>query len=226
MHGRVERKIRHVKESLEKTVHNERLSVIEWETIGAEVSNSINDLPITLHNWSQDLENLDLITPNRLRLGRNNERSPIGPLNVTSKPDAFIETNIRIFKSWFEHWLISCVPHLIHQPKWFRTDYDMSKGDVVLFVKDEGKLVGSYQYGMVESVETNKDDGKIRTVEVRYQNHHESHQRTTRRAVRELVMIHPANELNIMEELGEISTYADMKYKVNHDASLNTRGGV
>ena len=72
----------------------------------------------------------------------------------------------------------------------------MSKGDVVLFVKDEGKLVGSYQYGMVESVETNQD-GKIRTVEVRYQNHHESHQRTTRRAVRELVMIHPANELNI-----------------------------
>ena len=225
MHGRVERKIRHVKESLEKTVHNERLSVIEWETVGAEISNSINDLPITLHNWSQDLENLDLITPNRLRLGRNNDRSPIGPLLVTTKPDQFIESNERIFTCWFEHWLISCVPHLVHQPKWFRTDYDLQKGDVVLFLKEEGSLVGSYQYGMVESVETDKDE-KIRTVNVRYQNHNESHQRTTRRAVRELVMIHPADELNIMEELGEISTYADMRCKIAHEDSLNTRGGV
>ena len=77
MHGRVERKIKEVKASIEKSLSNERLSVIEWETVGAEISNSINDLPIGLHNWSSDLENLDLITPNRLRLGRNNERSPV-----------------------------------------------------------------------------------------------------------------------------------------------------
>ena len=85
MHGRVERKIKQIKESLEKTIVNERLSVLGWETVGAEISNCINDLPIGLHSYSTDLENLDLLTPNRLRLGRNNERSPVGPMLVTTK---------------------------------------------------------------------------------------------------------------------------------------------
>ena len=224
MHGRVERKIRQVKESLEKTVHNERLSVIEWETVGAEVSNVINDLPIGLHNWSGDLEHLDLITPNRLRLGRNNDRSPAGSLIVTSKPEKFLRTNLRIYQSWFENWLVSCVPKLIQQPKWFRTEYDLKIGDIVLFLKDEGNLAGSYQYGMVEGVELGKD-GIIRTVKVKYQNSTEAHHRSTRRAVRELVMIHPIDELNLNEELGKVSTYADMKYKINN-VFFNTPGGV
>ena len=113
----------------------------------------------------------------------------------------------------------------MHQPKWFRSDRDLKQGDVVLFLKDDASLVGWYQYGIVESVEMGKDN-KIRTAIVRYQNHTENHPRTTRRAVRELVMIHPANELNIIEELGEISTYADMQCKMAHTDSFNTRVGV
>ena len=61
-HGRVERKIRTVKESLLKSVHNVRLSILEWETLCAEISNSINNLPIVIENETDELENLDLIT--------------------------------------------------------------------------------------------------------------------------------------------------------------------
>ena len=226
MHGRVERKIKEVKASIEKSFINERLSVIEWETVGAEISNSINDLPIGLHNWSSDLDNLDLITPNRLRLGRNNERIPVGPLLVTSKPEQFINSNVEIFNAWFENWLISCVPKLIHQPKWFRSDHDLKKGDLVLFLKEEGSLVGSYQYGMIDDVKVGRD-GKIRTVTVKYHNHNENHLRTTRRAVRELVMIHSVDELSLMEELGAIATYADIKCKLAHnDFPQSTAGNV
>ena len=35
--GKVERRIKHVKESLEKTISNQRLSVLQWETSAAEV---------------------------------------------------------------------------------------------------------------------------------------------------------------------------------------------
>ena len=215
MHGRVERKIKQIKESFDKNFCNERLSIIQWETVGAQISNSINDLPIALGSWTADLENIDIITPNRLRLGRNNERSPLGPLTVTSQPDKFIKCNTDIFNAWFEGWLISCVPKLMHQPKWFKTDYDLKEGDIILFLKQEASLIGNYQYGMVESVERGRDN-KIRTVKVKYHNHNENFNRTTRRAVRELIMIHPVSELNLMEELGGISTYADMKYKLNH----------
>ena len=74
VNGRVERKIKSIRESIEKSVHNERLSIIQWETLGATISNSINDLPIAKGNMSSvpELKYLDLITPNRLKLGRNN----------------------------------------------------------------------------------------------------------------------------------------------------------
>ena len=59
-----------------KKIMKERLSIFQWETLAAEISNSINNLPLTIGNITGDLENLDLITPNRLQLGRNNDRSP------------------------------------------------------------------------------------------------------------------------------------------------------
>lgn len=105
MHGKVERKIREVKKSIEKSLNNERLSILQWETLSAEVPNSINDLPLGLGNIVSDFESLDIITPNRLKLGRNNNRSPVGSMVVTGNPDKFIKSNEKIFKSWFEIWL-------------------------------------------------------------------------------------------------------------------------
>ena len=43
MHGKVERKIKHVKESFAKHLYNDRLSIIQWETLGDQVANSINN---------------------------------------------------------------------------------------------------------------------------------------------------------------------------------------
>ena len=64
VNGKVERKIREIKKSLEKSVSNERLSIIQWETIAAEVANCINDLPLALGNKKSNFESMDLITPN------------------------------------------------------------------------------------------------------------------------------------------------------------------
>ena len=59
VNGKVERKIREIKKSLEKSVSNERLSIIQWETIAA-VANCINDLPIALGNKKSNFESMDL----------------------------------------------------------------------------------------------------------------------------------------------------------------------
>lgn len=77
MHGRAERNIQQVQKSME-TVSKERLSIIQWETLVASIANSVNNLPLGVGNKVECIENLDLITPNRLLLGRNNERSPTG----------------------------------------------------------------------------------------------------------------------------------------------------
>ena len=64
------------------------------------------------------------MTPNRLLLGRNNDRSPSGPLLVTRDAQKILQANIDIFTVWFESWLISYVPRLMEHPKWFKSDRD------------------------------------------------------------------------------------------------------
>ena len=158
VNGKVERRIRHIKESLEKNVQNERLSIIQWETVSAEIANAINDLPLALGNIVSDYENMDLITPNRLRLGRNNERSPASPMEVTGNPQKILKENKQIFTTWFETWLISHVPKLLQQPKWFRTERDIKICDIVLFLKQEGSIISNnYQYGMIHEIIQSKD---------------------------------------------------------------------
>ena len=93
----------------------------------------------------------------------------------------------------------------MHQPKWFQSDRDIKICDVVLFIKKEGSISSTYQYGMVHEIIPSKD-GLIRKVVVKYRNNNECVDRFTTRAVRELVLIHPIDEVHLMEELGKAST--------------------
>ena len=169
MHGRVERKIRQVRECLARSLDGQKLSVIEWETTFAEISNCINDLPIGLVNRSVDVGNLDLLTPNRLLLGRNNDRSPVGSVDVTGSHDRIIQANNDIFSIWFKCWLTEYVPHLMKQQKWFENDRELAIGDVVLFKKAEKEVECHYKYGMVKEI-NRSTDGLARSAVVEYQN--------------------------------------------------------
>ena len=63
------------------------------------------------------IENLDILTPNRLILGRNNNRCPSLALELSRDYKRIIETNAKLFAAWFDSWLVSYVPTLIDQPK-------------------------------------------------------------------------------------------------------------
>ena len=216
MHGKVERKIKEIKRSISKNVGKERLSVLQWETICSVISNTINDMPLALGNLVSNFETMDLLTPNRLKLGRNNERSPVGSVTISNNYDKILNNNKNIYNSWFENWLLNHVPKLMEQPKWFKTDYDLKPGDIVLFLKNESLLTQTYQYGMVASVSTGRD-GVIRKVNVKYRNQNENVDRETSRSTRQLVMIHPVDELSLMQELGEIACAADVHYSLMVD---------
>ena len=103
-------------------------------------------------------------------------------------------------EGWTSH-----VPKLMDQPKWFQSSRDVKICDVVLFTKKDTSLANTYQYGMIHQLEPSKD-GVIRNVVVKYRNHNENVDRFTIRAVRELVLIHPIDELHLMEELGNVAT--------------------
>ena len=96
----------------------------------------------------------------------------------------------------------------MEQPKWFKNDRHLKEGDIVLFLKHESEIGSSYQYGMIEAVEHGRD-GRVRKVLVRYRNHSEDTDRTTYRSARSLVVIHPVDEINIIQELGQIASEVD-----------------
>ena len=116
MHGKVERKIQHVKQVMDRELHKDRLSVLQWETVGDQIANCVNDTPLAVRYVPSDVEQMDLLTPNRLMLGRNNDRSPAAPVTMSNNPGKLIQQNERIVNAWFECWLTSHVPKLIDQP--------------------------------------------------------------------------------------------------------------
>ena len=205
VHGRVERKIKHVQESFLKASDKQRLSILQWETLADQVANSVNNQPIAIGNIVEEVENLDILTPNRLLLGRNNERSPTGDLQTIVSPLKLIQANSEIFRLWFESWLISYVPTLVQQPKWFNSDEDIKIDDVILFLKSDKTFDKQYQYGLVKNVVVGRD-GKVREIEVEYQNHNETIKRCTIKGVRDVVVIHPVDEIGIELELGAIAS--------------------
>ena len=200
VHGRVERKIQDIKKSLNNHVGRSRLSIIQWETLGLQIANSINNMPIALGNKTESLESLDILTPNRLILGRNNQRNPVAPLEVKNDLRGIIESNKKIYESWFKEWLISYVPTLVEKPKWFVTERNICVGDIVLFLKSEQEFDRHYQYGIV-TVTYESKDGIVRAVEVEYQNPTENVKRSTKRGVRDLIVIHQFDEIGITKEL-------------------------
>ena len=213
VNGKVERKIREIRKSVHKTLMNKRLSIMQWETLAASISNSINNMPLALGNAKSTIEALDLLTPNRLRLGRNNERSPEGPVTFADT-NKVLEENEEIFQSWFEVWLSAHVPTLLYQSKWFASDEELKKGDIVLFLKQEASFSSSYQFGMIDSVDVGQD-GKVRKVVVKYRNHNENVDRFTSRATRSLVVIRRYDESNVMEDLNELSRYVESRRSVH-----------
>ena len=180
-----------------------RLSILQWETLGQEVANGVDNLPLGLGNKVECLENLDILTPNRLLLGRNNDRCPSGPLKTVENFKFLLKTNENIYATWFKSWLISYVPTLLNRPKWFKSDEIIKVVDVVLFLKSEKEFSKQCQYRIIHSTNVGKD-GCMRRVEVQYQNNNEKVKRYTTRGVRDLV-VHQIDELSVSSELAEMS---------------------
>ena len=89
------------------------------------------------------------------------------------------------------------------QPKWFNSNTDLKIGDVILFLKSDKEFEKLYHYGLVQHLKHSKD-GLVREVVIEYQNSNENVKRVTSRGVREVVVIHPVDELGIIRELNTL----------------------
>ena len=210
MHGMVERQIREIKRIMHAVCHGTKLDIMQWETLFAWISNEINSMPLAIGNRYVDLDHLDLITPSRLLLGRNNTRALV---DLVETPDysGLLGCMEQVEKTWWEVWQKEKLLDLVPQPrKWKSGEPELSQGDLVVFLRDQGALGGpSWRIGMVHEVEVSADN-VIRKVVVKYKNAKEKVFRYTTRAVRELAVVWRESELDLPGQLSKAQKDATM----------------
>ena len=190
--GRVERKIGHIKVMLRKLNAFSFLnSFLMWETIFAIVCNAINDLPICRNSArSVTRPEYNILTPNRLLLGRSNARSQVGPFILPGSPSSMLERVQKVQEEFFRIFLKSL--HLfIPCPKWFKSDL-LEVNDIVVFFTQESFKVHScsWHYAQVTEVHGNR-------LTLRYFQGQQGSEKTIERQKRDVVRVASMEELNM-----------------------------
>ena len=201
-HGQVERRIRTVKESLrEAGINKEKFHATGLQTLLKLVENQINNMPLG-YSYGNDQDNTELlkmISPNMLRLGRNNSRALDGPMRLP-RGGELLDRVREVYESWYRIWSQTYIPKLLFRPKWWSDESDLSEGDVVLFQKKDSVLEHEWTYGRIDQLISGRD-GKARRAIVQYQNNKEDFKRTTDRSVRCLVKLFSLDDHSIEEDL-------------------------
>ena len=186
----MERHIRIVKESLrEAGIDKEKVHATGLQTVIKLVENQINNMPLG-YSYGNDQDNTDLlkmISPNMLRLGRNNSRALDGPMRLP-RGGELLDRVREVYESWYRVWSQTYIPKLLFRPKWWSEESDLNEGDIVLFRKKESVLEHEWTYGRIDQLILGRD-GKARRAIVQYQNINEDFKRTTDRSVRCLVKL-------------------------------------
>ena len=157
----------------------------------------INNLPIARTNSSTQAsrgEANEILTPNRLILRRNNDRSLEGLDRSRTNLAGIFEKNLKIQKNFYELF-IKNVFELIPQPKWYKNDADLKVDDIVMYVHKESAYTSDHYWRLGRVKEIIAKTKPVKAI-IEYKNVGEMEFRTTERTTRELVVIHKVDDLD------------------------------
>ena len=230
-HGKVERTIRSVQDSMEEMgLSKMRLHSMGLQTICKQVENALNNLPLG-YKYDRDQDNtktLKIIVPNMIKTGRINSRALDGPVKLSSDHRKMLGEIAKKYEAWYKIWCETYVPKLMHQRKGFRNDRDLAVDDLVYFQKKESELSSPWMIGRIDQIIRSRD-GIIRRVIVKYSNASENIQRTTDRSVRRLIKIHSIDDPDLHCDLRELQRRIDELEDVDGDQGPtlgNNRGDL
>ena len=135
--GRVERKIRTLRDMLNKSAINTDIALtpIQWETIFSKMASEIDDIPLARADQSNSADfGWDILTPNRFKLGRSHNRVIEGPMHLTeSSCPTHLLKRLESIQSYWYQLLLDRMHHLIPKPiKMSHTD-EVKMEDIVVF---------------------------------------------------------------------------------------------
>ena len=162
--GHVEAKVKIMRKMLVawSSSCNERNTLLGRETLFAKVASAIGDLPIARGSASAAMDlGWEIITPNQLKLGRNNNHQLEGPIKLDNCPQTQLERNRLLTQCWYEIF-IKRLSLLIPTPE-HKTDAHPQVGDVVLFlfINPNFKKLWIWKLG-VEEEQLSRSTYKIR----------------------------------------------------------------
>jgi hypothetical protein len=191
-HGRVEAKIKRVRKLLEALSDTVEVcnTLIGWETVFAKIADQIDNLPIARggQKAASDL-GWEIITPNRLKLGRNNFRQLAGNLRLSNSPQTQLERNRLIQAKWYELFK-ERVLLMVPAPQ-KSSERPPKLEDVVLFLYTDAGTPKSWEWKL----------GIIKTqisrtrFEISYRSKEGQPLKLIERAASQLVVVLPVNEL-------------------------------
>ena len=232
--GMVERAIQEIKRLFETVYSGFKLDSMDFETSLAWICNELNNFPLCLGSRYRDMGELDVITPNRLLLGKNNRACLSGPC-VVAGPSKMREKQREISEAWWRAWkeerLQLFVPRLRQQSQ---SDPPVQMGDIVTFRRTGGdNVLGEpvWRIGRIKEVTTSAD-GQVRRATVEYRHKDETVLRTTNRAVRELAILHSEDDIPLTQQLNNAAREATRimvlrEVKADRQAFLfNCRRGI
>ena len=192
------------------SAEGKKQSVISWETTLAAVSNAINNLPVARCEGSTAAtrDELDVLTRNRILLGRNNMRSPGLAVSVSGQNPMKLLSKLQEINTKFYETLMKNISEFIATPKWFSSEQCCRVGDVVLFLASEGAMTEQWHLAIV--CKKISVEGNPAQFQLKYRNAGEKTFRKTDRSARELTVIHSVHDLdfNTTEHWWEFKTSA------------------
>ena len=163
--GRVERKIGLIRNLLERlgVQQNAPMTVLQWETVFQKISNMLDDMPLAKGNSSSvSFTGFDILTANRVKLGRNNYRSLEGAgikLELSGDLTRILARNREVYAYWYQLFIDNIHLLTLRPNKWVQSDNPPKSGDVVLFVHNDSgysKQSISWRLGKVVDVMARK----------------------------------------------------------------------
>ena len=210
-HGKVERTIKSIQESLsDMGLDKMRIHSLGIQTLCKQVENSYNNLPLG-YRYDRSTDNtklLKLLVPNMLRHGKINSRSLEGPVRLSSDSNKMLSDIQKRYESWYKIWLEVYVPKLMFTKREFKNSRDLAPDDIVYFQKEKGSLSSPWTFGIIEQIIRSRDN-IIRRVIIRYRNHNEEHDRRTDRSVKGLIKLYSMEDPDLYTDLSKIQARID-----------------
>ena len=209
-HGRVESKVKALKEYLEKASEtSKRHSYVEWETCGMNVASLINGLPICVNQDDRtSLGELSFITPNHFLIGRNNNRAPEKFVKIEDPREA-LESLAEMNKMLYD--LLGNYVYRFIPGRRYTVENGPDTDDIVLFISKEAERSRNIRYKFGRIIGTGID-GRANKVKIQYRNASEAIFRTVDRNVKDLVLIKGIDEIDFNSDSHRLAASIQRKF--------------